>query len=533
MEKEYYLNPKIKRANLKEVYTQEQIEEYVKCAQDPTYFIENYVKIVTLDRGLQPFHLRGYQRNLIETYHNNLKTILLSARQSGKTITTVSYILWYICFNTDKTAVILANKAATAREILSKLIGMLEELPFFLQPGVKVLNKGSVEFGNNSRIIASSTSSSSIRGFSVNLLYLDEFAFVQNAVEFFRSSYPTITAGKTSKIIISSTFNGLNLFYSLWTEAKRGENGFHPFEVNWWEVPGRDENWKREQVSILGEEGFAQEYGNEAIGSSNTLIAPSKLKQLTYIKGRKDLEGYEIIEDPIANHNYVITADVSRGTENDFSVAIVLDVTQFPIKIVATYRNNQLRPILFPDILYKLAKKYNEAYVMVERNSNGQDVIDILFNEYEYENIFSTKMKQKVGQVLSIGISRKSVGGIEMTKSVKKIGCSNLKALIEEDKLINLTENMLLEFYNFSKKGSSYEADQGTDDMVMSLVMFSWAINQQFFKDMFNADFRKEIFTKYVNETKEDDIGIGLIVDSAEIRERHENHGYQEIIWKF
>lgn len=538
-EKNYYLNPKIKKTNVKEQYTKAQVEEYIKCANDPIYFIENYVKIITLDKGLQPFILRGYQKNLIETFHNNLKIILLSARQSGKTITTAAYILWYICFNSDKTAVILANKAPTAREILARIVNMLEELPFFLQPGVEVLNKGSVEFGNNSKIIASSTSSDSIRGFSVNLLYLDEFAYVPNAVEFFRSSYPTITSGKTSKIIISSTFNGLNLFYSLWTEAKRNENGFVPFEIDWWEVPGRDEKWKQEQLAILGPEGFAQEYGNEAIGSSNTLISASKLKQLTYVKGR--IEGkYEILEDPIINvddpsknHIYVIAVDVSRGTENDYSVAIVLDVTQFPIKIVATYRDNQIRPILFPDIIYKLAKKYNDAFLMIERNSIGQDVIDILINEHEYENIFSTKMKQKVGQQLTLGISRKSFGGIEMTKSVKRVGCSNFKALIEEDKLINLTESILFELYNFSKKGNSYEADTGTDDMVMALVLFSWAIGQQFYKDLFNVDFRKEMITKYISENEEES-APALYIISPEIQERQrEMSGYEEIIWKF
>lgn len=531
-EKNYYLNPKIKKTNVREQYTKEQLEEYVRCAQDPVYFIEKYVKIVTLDRGLQPFILRGYQKNLIQTFHDNLKIILLSARQSGKTITTAAYILWYICFNPDKTAVILANKAPTAREILSRIINMLEELPFFLQPGVEILNKGSVEFGNNSKIIASSTSSDSIRGYSVNLLYLDEFAYVPNAVDFFRSSYPTITSGKTSKIIISSTFNGLNLFYSLWTEAKRGENGFVPFEIDWWEVPGRDEKWKQEQLAILGPEGFAQEYGNEAIGSSNTLISSSKLKQLTYIKGViKD--SYEYLEHPIENHNYVVTADVSRGTENDYSVAIVLDVTQYPIKIVATYRNNTLRPILFPGVLYTLAKYYNEAFLLIERNSIGQDVIDLLINEYDYENVFSTKVKPRVGQELTLGISRKAFGGVEMTKSVKKIGCANFKALIEEDKLINLTEPILFELYNFSKKGNSYEADTGTDDLVMSLILFSWAIGQQFYKDLFNSDFRKEIITKYISENEED-IGPPIYIESPEIRERESGRmGYEEIVWKF
>ncbi|MCX8008171.1 MAG: terminase family protein, partial [Patescibacteria group bacterium] len=387
--------------------------------------------------------------------------------------------------------------------------------------------KTSIECGNNSRLIASTTSSSNIRGFTVNLLYLDEFAFVNNATQFFTSSYPTITAGQTSKIIISSTFNGLNLFYYLWMGAKAGENGFYPFEVNWWEVPGRDEKWKEEQIAVLGEEKFRQEYGNEAIGSTHTLIAASYLKQIRPTKGKRTADGYEFIEDPIENHSYVVSCDVARGTDNDYSVAIVVDVTSFPFKIVATFVDNQIRPVMFPDIIYKLAKKYNDAYVLIERNANGQDVVDILVNEYEYDNIFSTKTKTKVGQILSLGVGGRWIGGVEMTKNVKRIGCFVLKSLIEEQKLINITEKILNELYTFSKQRETYKAEPGnTDDCVMALVLFSWVVNQPFFKDMFNADFRKEILTKYMKENEEEDRVTPLFIHDGKTSYELEEFGF-------
>lgn len=490
----FYLNPKIKKANLPEEYSDQDLNEYIKCSQNPIYFIENYVKINTVDKGLEPFILRGYQKKLIETFYQNSRVILLSARQSGKTITTAAFILWFVCFTPDKTAAILANKARTSREILSRIVLMLENLPFFLQPGVRVLNKGSIEFGNNSRIIAEATSADTIRGFTINFLYLDEFAFVPNAYEFFSSSYPTITSGNTSKIIISSTPNNLNLFYHLWMEAQKNKNGFTPFEIDWWEVPGRDENWKKEQISILGEEGFAREYGNEFLGSSNTLIRADKLKSLVPVETRRIGHYIQVVEEPKDNHIYVAAIDTSRGVGKDYSVIVILDVTQFPIKIVATYRNNTITPLRFPDDIMLLVKKYNNAFILIERNSNGLEVANILYNEFEYENIFSSKIAGRLGQTLTMGSSKQNILGVEMTKNVKRIGCSNLKVMIEEQKLINLTEEILLELYNFVRQGDTYAGENGEhDDMVMCLIMFSWALNQEYFKELLNTDLRREL----------------------------------------
>lgn len=490
-DKNYYLNPKIKRAELKEEYTQEQIAEYIKCSQDPIYFIENYVEINSLDRGFVKFQTRGYQKDLILSYHNNSKNIVLSSRQSGKSITTAAFILWYVFFNADKNVAILANKAATAREILARIVAAYERVPFFLQPGAKTLNKGSVELGNSSKIIASATSASAIRGFSCNLLYLDEFGFVDNAEEFFKSTFPTISSGESTKIIISSTPNGLNLFYKLWKDAKEKRNNFTPVEITWNQVPGRDEDWKRTQMEILGEHGFRQEYGNEFLGSANTLISGYVLQSLTWEKPIKQDDSYKIIEDPQQNNNYIVIVDSSRGVENDYSVGIVVNVTTFPYKIAATYRNNKIRPLLLPNVIVDLAKKYNNAFLLIERNTVGQTVAESCFHDLEYENIFTT-ITGKRGQELRNSFGSSNKIGVEMTSGVKKIGTYILKTLIEEKKLINLTDDIVSELYNFISKNNSWAAEGSKhDDLVMALVLFCWSTTQSFFKEITNSDIRR------------------------------------------
>lgn len=489
-DKNYYLNPKIKKIELQEEYTPEQVKEYVKCSQDPVYFIENYVEINALDKGFVKFKLRGYQKELIKSLHENNKTIILSSRQSGKTITTAAFILWYALFNPDKTIAILANKAPIAREILARIIAALERIPFFLQPGTKTLNKGSIEFGNDSRIIAAATSSDGIRGFSVNFLLLDEFAFVDNDVEFFKSVFPTISSGSSTKIAISSTPHGLNLFYKLFKDAKDGKNDFVPFEISWDMVPGRDENWKTQQLEILGEHGFRQEYGNEFLGSSNTLISGDVLQKLVWESPIYTDTFKTILEEPKENHNYVITVDSSRGVGEDYSVAIVIDVTTYPYKVVCTYRDNVIRPILLSNVICELAKKYNMAFLLIERNTVGQTVAESCFHDLEYENIFTTTQGKK-GQELRNSFGKSFKLGVEMTSQVKRLGSYMLKTLIEENKLINFTDKIVMELYTFVNKNNTWMAETGRhDDLVMSLVLFSWAVNQPFFKDITNSDLR-------------------------------------------
>lgn len=490
--KDYYLNPRIKRANLDtETYSEAQLTEYVKCLNDPIYFIETYVEINTIDSGFQKFKLRGYQTDLINCFMDNNKTILLSPRQSGKTITTSAFLLWYVCFNSDKVVYILANKASVAREILSRITAAYERIPFFLQPGAKVWNKGSIELGNDSRIVSAATTASAIRGSTANLVYLDEFAFVDNAEEFFKSTYPTISSGNSSKLMISSTPNGLNLFYKIWKDAKAGISDFIPFEITWDKVPGRDEAWKQRNITLLGEHGFRQEYGNEFLGSSNTLIAGNVLQRLTWEKPIKvsDDECWKFLEEPKEYHRYVIAVDVARGQESDSSVMIVIDYTAIPYRVVATYRSDKVRPSILPTLIVDMAKKYNEAYLLIERNSIGQTVVEQCWYDLEYENIFSTTTKDGRGQRLTIGFGKQVKQGVEMTTPIKKNGTSMLKTLVEENKLCNLTDDIVQELYNFISIKNSWGAAQGKhDDLVMALVLFSWTISQPFFKEFTDLD---------------------------------------------
>lgn len=481
-EKQYYLNPNIKRTNLEESYTPEQVQEYVRCSQDPVYFIEKYVKINALDEGLIPFSLRGYQQNLVKGYHENRKCIVKSSRQSGKSVTTAAFILWYVFFNADKTVGILANKAPVAREILSRIVTAYETIPYFLQPGAKVLNKGSIELGNNSRIIAAATSSTAIRGFSVNLLYLDEFAYVEDADAFFKSTYPTISSGKETKVIISSTPDGLNLFYKLFTDAQKGLNDFYAFEIAWHEVPGRDENWKKEQIEILGEKGFRQEFDAEFLGSSNTLISGESLRTLASPSPVFDDGETCINYNPVKGNMYVCLVDVSGGVGLDFSTITVIDITESPYRIVYTWRSNKVSAYDLPATIIPIAQKYNDAYLFVERNALGRSVAEDCHYSYEYENIAMTMMLNK-RQTLTSGFgSSRTDFGVEMSPLVKKIGCAALKNMIESESLLDLTTEQIYELSNFVSYRKTYAAEKGKhDDFVMNLVLFAWATKQKYF----------------------------------------------------
>jgi len=506
--REYYLNPLIKRTNLSENYTEDEVKEYIKCANDPQYFIEKYVRINSLDYGFIPFKLRGYQKGLIQTFYKNRRVCVLSSRQSGKTITTAAFILWYVFFNPDKTVAILANKAPIAREILARIVAAYETIPFFLQPGAKVLNKGSIELGNNSRIIASATSTTAIRGFSINLLYLDEFAFVEHAEDFFKSTYPTISSGEDTKIIISSTPNGLNLFHKLFSEANKKENDFVPFEITWEQVPGRDQSWKKQQLDILGDLGFRQEYGNEFLGSANTLISGTKLRELS-----AKSPVYEDINTiincyPEEDKKYVCLVDVAAGKLGDYSTITVIDTTQTPYKIVYTWKCNSTRPISLANIVVPVCTKYNNAYLVIERNSIGRAVAEDCHYEHEYEYLARTAIINK-RQTITAGFSKTSDPGVEVTKTVKRIGCTVLKGLIEENKIIDLTKQHIYELSNFISKGDSYSADTGKhDDLVMNLVLFSWLTTQSYFKDLDNSG---------LIQLLDDDTPFGFMMNGTEM----------------
>ena len=512
--KHYLGNPQLKRINMPLQLTEDQIREFIRCSKDPIYFIENYVKIITLDKGFVQISLYPFQKQAVQDINDNRRVIVKAGRQVGKTTLVVGYILWYILFNEDKFVAILANKAPTAREILNRIKVAYEALPLWLQQGVRVWNKGDIELENNCRVMATSTASSAIRGYSISLLYLDEFAFVPSNIadQFFTSVYPTISSGATSKILISSTPNGMNHYYKMWTEAVEGLNGFKHIEANWRQVPGRDQKWADEQRRVLGEEKFLQEMECEFMGSAGTLLSAAALKSLAFVKPMHTSDnGIKIYEQPKQGHNYVIVADTSRGKGLDYSACVVIDCA-IPYKVVATYKDNNISPLIYPSILKKMGDYYNQAYALVEINDNGQQVVDTLFEDYEYENILSTvdiKSKNKIA--LTWGYGTKSNRGIRTTKSVKRLGCSILKGLIEQNKLLIEDFDTIAELSTFIAKGTSFEAEEGShDDLVMCLVLFSWMTNQSFFADLTNTNLKERLYQEQMKQIEEDSLPMPL-----------------------
>lgn len=531
--KNYLGNPHLKKIGVTQQMTAEEVDEFIRCSKSPTYFIENYVKIISLDKGFVKIKLYPFQKEAIEKVNDNRKIIVKAGRQVGKTTMVVGYILWYIIFNEDKFVAILANKASTAREILSRIKIAYEALPLWLQQGVKVWNKGDIELENNCRVMATSTASSAIRGFSISLLYLDEFAFVPSNIadEFFTSVYPTISSGTTSKILISSTPNGMNHYYKMWTEAVEKLNGFIPIEANWRQVPGRDQKWADDQKSVLGEEKFLQEMECEFMGSAGTLISAYALKSLAFVTPiNLSDSGIKIFNPPIANHNYIIVADTSRGKGLDYSALTVIDTTQIPYKLVATYRDNNISPLVYPTIIKKLGDYYNQAYVLVEINDNGQQVVDTLFEDYDYENILSTvEIQKKI--TITWGYGNKSQRGIRTTKSVKRLGCSILKNLIENQKLIIQDFDTIAELSTFVSNNNSFEAEEGShDDLVMCLVLFSWITNQQFFTELSTTNIKEKMYKEQMSKIDEESLPIPMTYDESVEEGFVENGSFWKVV---
>tara|TARA_R110000765_G_scaffold51524_2_gene103957 strand:- start:689 stop:2344 length:1656 start_codon:yes stop_codon:yes gene_type:complete len=523
----YLGNASLKAAGKEISFTKAQVNEYMKCAKNPEYFIREYVKVVSLDKGLIPFDLYPYQEELVNIVHSNRFTIAKLPRQSGKSTTLVAYILHYILFNQNMNVAILANKQATARDILSRLKMAYEYLPLWLQQGIVEWNKGSVELENGSRIIASSTSASAIRGGSFNLIFLDEFAHVPNniAEEFFSSVYPTITSGQTTKVLMVSTPNGLNLFYYFWKNANRpegqeGKNEYIPFEVHWNQIPLfpggplRDNDWKLQQIKNTSEQQFQTEFECDFIGSTNTLISSAKLHIMNWDPPvSKTPDGLSFYEDAKEDHNYIITVDTARGQGKDYSAFVVIDITTPPYKLVAKFRNNIISPMVFPSMIRNIAEKYNDAYVLIETNDIGGQVADVLMEDLEYDNIAHTVYKGRSGQVISSGFGGAgSQKGVRTTIPVKKLGCSVLKSLIENDKLLISDMEVINELYTFVAKGQSYEGDDGhNDDLVMCLVLFGWLTRQDYFKNLTERDVRLDIYADEIAKLEEDVLPFGAI----------------------
>jgi len=512
----YLGNDNLKRIGVELQYTEEQVKEILKCSEDPLYFVRNYVKIVNVDKGLVSFEMWPFQEDMVKTFHNNRFSICKMPRQVGKTTTAAGYMLWSVLFQENYNIAILANKGSLAREILGRIQYAYEYLPLWLQQGIKVWNKGNIELENGSKINAYATSSAGVRGGTYNLIFLDEFAFVPKnmADDFFTSTYPVVTSGKTTKVIVVSTPYGLNHFYKMWIDASEGRSLYKPLEVHWSQVPGRDAKWKEETIRNTSEEQFRQEFETEFIGSSATLISGAKLRSLAFFDPIYQEECFDIYEQPKPGRLYICTVDCSEGVGGDYSTINVVDVSETPYKQVAKYRNNKLPLLFFPTIIYSVAKRYNEAYVLIETNNIGQQVVDILHYDLEYENIYKLEHHHIKGQSISGGFKRSTSFGIKTTKSVKKIGCANLKTLVESDKLIVRDFDTIAEMNTFVRVRDSYEAEEGNnDDLVMGLVLFSWLTAQSYFKDSTNIDIRKVLLEEQNLLGEEELTPVGIIDD--------------------
>lgn len=523
----YRDNPLLKKAGVQVSYTQEEVEEFIRCSKDPIHFIRNYIKIVNVDLGLVNFNMWDFQEEMIKTFHENRFVITKCPRQVGKTTSTVGYLLWATIFQESQSVAVLANKGALARDILAKYQLAYENLPQYLQQGVITWNKGNIELENGSKIIAASTSSSAIRGGSFNIVFLDEFAFVPSniAIEFFNSVYPVISSGKTTKIIIVSTPNGMNLFYKLWMDAINNKNGYKPFEIHWSQVPGRDEKWKEETIRNTSERQFQQEFETEFLGSSNTLIAGSKLAMMNYIDPIARQEMVDIYEHPVKgneyektkDHLYLMTVDIAEGKGMDSSAFSIVDVSTTPYKQVAKYKSSSISPILFPTVIYSAARYYNDAFILIEINNTPQ-VAEILHTDMEYENVLKVVTGNKKAQQISSGFGRGFQLGVKMSPLVKRIGCGNLKTLIENDKLVIPDFDTLSELTTFVADRTSFSAEEdANDDMVMTLVLFSWATTQKYFKEIVNHDLRKQLQLEHFDQVEEEMLPIGELNDGLDV----------------
>ena len=524
MPQEQYLgNPNLKKANTAFEFTATQIEEFIKCKDDPVYFAKKYIQIVSLDSGLVPFDPYDFQEKLIKRFHQHRFNICMMPRQTGKSTTSVAYLLHYVVFNDSVNVGILANKAATARELLGRLQLAYENLPKWMQQGVLAWNRGSLELENGSKILAASTSASAVRGMSFNILFLDEFAFVPNHIadSFFASVYPTITSGKSTKVIMVSTPHGMNHFYRMWHDAERKQNEYVPTSVHWSEVPGRDEKWREQTIANTSEQQFKVEFECEFLGSVDTLINPAKLRALVYDKPLQSSNGLDVYVEPQKDHEYMCTVDVARGMDNDYSAFVVVDITSYPHQVVAKYRNNSIKPMLFPSIIHDTIRGYNNAWVLCEVNDIGDQVASILNYDLEYPNLLQCSMRGRAGQIVGQGFSgKKTQLGVKMSKAVKALGCSNLKTMIETDKVIFKDYDIISELTTFIQKRTSFEAEEGcNDDLAMCLVIYAWMVDQDYFKELTDQDVRKRLYEDQKDQIEQDMAPFGFISDGLEDEE--------------
>ncbi len=515
----YLGNANLKKVGVSIPFTQENILEYQKCSEDPIYFVDNYCYIVTLDHGIQQFKLYDCQKEKINLIHKERRVIIMESRQAGKTTTAAAYILWYTLFQADKNVAILANKDKTAREILSRYQLMYEYLPMWMQQGVKTWNKGDVELENNSKVFTAATTAAGIRSKSVNLLYIDEAAIIPNNIAdaFFTSVYPVVSAGQTTKILITSTPLGYNHFWKFWNDAENQRNGFVPLFIPYWKIPGRDEKWAEDQRRVLGDVKYNQEVLCKFLGSALTLIRADIIEQMSFNEPIYQKDGLDLYEMPEKGHNYVFVVDTAEGVGGDYSSFVIIDITEVPYKLVGKYRDNQIAPMLYPTVIYRNATDFNNAYVLIEVNRSEQ-VAHILYHEYEYENILFVQRDSK-GQKISGGFAGagKTQLGVTTDKRVKRIGCFNFKSLLEEKKLLVFDADVISEISTFIESKGSYAADDGYhDDLVMPLVLFGWLTTNPYFREITDVNLRKVVYEQRIKQIEEDMLPVGFVDDGQQ-----------------
>lgn len=486
----YNGNPNLAKAGQKNTFTSEQLIEYKRCMNDPVYFAEKYFRIIDVDKGLCPIKMYEFQKAAVQLYaKGRRKLALCCSRQIGKTTMATTVILHYALFNKDRRIALLANKGDSAREILSRIQLAFEYLPKWLQVGVKEWNKGSVEFENGSTIIAAASSSSAIRGKSMSMVYIDECAFVENWEEFSASVLPTLSSGKKTITIFTSTPNGLNHFYYYCQGAKAINtpkwNGYDYLETKWYEVPGRTEQWKESVLAELGfdHNKFEREYECSFQGSSGSLISANALRLLEgkdpeYVTE----EGLKQYVKPIKNHRYVLIADPSEGKGLDFATFSIFDISvDKNYKQVCTYRSNRTTPTDFAAIINSTAILYNKAFVCVENNNMGIQVCSLLWDAHEYENLIRTENMGRGGKQITFTADKRTEIGVRTTNPLKLIGCAMLKLLIEQNQMTIIDKATIDELSSFIKKGASYQADEGKhDDTVTPLWLFGWMSQTKF-----------------------------------------------------
>lgn len=493
----YRGSQRLKRVNVPVSYDEEQIREFEKCALDPIYFIRNYIQIINVDLGLIPFNLYPYQEEMVDIVTNNRFSIFKLPRQSGKSTLLASILVWYILFHENYSVLVLAHKGDNAKDIMQRVKLAYENVPQWMQQGIVKWDVLSVFVENGSKIVASTTTESSGRGGSYNLVYLDEFAFVENNIqdEFFASTYPTISSGRTTKFVITSTPNGMNKFYNLWVESEKGKNSFVPFSIQWNDVPGRDDKWREEQIKNMGAEKFRTEFNTEFIGSSNTLIDPTVLQRLMADDPIVETETTRQFEKPKPGHLYMCMVDVAEGINRDSSTFVIVDVTELPYKVVASFRDPLIPPMMLANPIFNFCRQYNDAYVLIEINRYGSQTAQTLYHEFEYENVIFCRTKGAAGQIPSSGFGgSSSYPGVKMSERIKRIGCQNIKTLIETYKIVLSDKRIIDELYTFVQDGESYNAEQGHhDDLVIPLVLLGWLSTQEYYKQLTNVDVRYRI----------------------------------------